>query len=65
MPKAFDKCVDEGGKIRTKRLSKTHYIRMCKDKNGKWHKGYKKKYKKVLKDKKNNPHNSSHKKKKY
>lgn len=29
MPAAFDRCRAAGGKIRTKRLSPTHYIHVC------------------------------------
>ena len=36
MPKAFIKCVNSGGKVRTKRLSKGRYIHLCKTKSGKW-----------------------------
>ena len=39
MPEDFDKCVKEGGKVRTKTLSKGRYIHICYDKNGKSHAG--------------------------
>ena len=29
MPAAFDKCVREGGRVRTKTLSKGRFIRIC------------------------------------
>lgn len=29
MPKLFDKCIKEKGKIRTKKLSKNRYKRIC------------------------------------
>lgn len=29
MPKAFEKCRARGGKIRTKRIDKTHYMHVC------------------------------------
>lgn len=39
MPADFQACVDAGNKVITKKLSKGRYIRLCKDKNGKWHRG--------------------------
>jgi putative hemolysin len=39
MPADFLACVKNGGKVRTKELSGGKYIHICKDKNGKWHKG--------------------------
>ena len=50
MPKAFEDCVKAGGRVKSKRLSKTHYIPIC-FKDGKSYAGHKKKYKKVLKGK--------------
>ena len=38
MPKAFEKCLREGGRIITKTLSKGRYIHICY-KNGKAHPG--------------------------
>ena len=40
MPKDFDKCQREGGKIITQKLSGGKYIHICYDKNGKSHAGY-------------------------
>jgi len=34
MPAAFNKCRAGGGKIRTKRVSRTHYMRICIPKGG-------------------------------
>ena len=48
MPEAFDNCIKRGGRVRTKRLSKTHYIRICFI-DGKSFSGEKREYKKVLK----------------
>ena len=28
-PKAFKKCIKDGGRIRTKKFSKNRYIRLC------------------------------------
>ena len=39
MPKEFDDCVKNGGKVRTKNLKGNKYIRICYDKNGKSHAG--------------------------
>jgi len=39
MPAAFDKCVREGGRIRTKSLPGDEFIRICIDKDGKSHPG--------------------------
>jgi hypothetical protein len=47
MPADFEKCIAEGGKVITKRLNADEYIHACKDKNGKWHEGEVKKYKKL------------------
>lgn len=50
MPAAFDKCVKAGGRVRTKRLSKGRYIKLC-FKDGKSYAGETHQYKKVLKKK--------------
>jgi hypothetical protein len=50
MPKAFDDCVKKGGRVRSKRLSKTNYLPICYIDN-KSYPGHEKKYKKVLKGK--------------
>ncbi len=34
MPKAFDQCVREGGKVRTKSLSNGKYAHICYPKDG-------------------------------
>jgi len=39
MPRDFTRCVSEGGKVVTKKLSGGKYIHLCKDKSGKWHQG--------------------------
>lgn len=39
MPADFTKCEQEGGKMITKSLPDGKYIYLCKDKEGKWHKG--------------------------
>ncbi len=39
MPVAFEKCVREGGRVRTLTLPKGKYIRICYDKKGKSHSG--------------------------
>ena len=39
MPKAFDDCVKNGGKVRTKNLKNNKYIRICYDKEGNSHAG--------------------------
>lgn len=39
MPKEFDNCVKNGGKIRTKNLKDNKFIRVCYDKKGKAHVG--------------------------
>ena len=51
MPAAFDACVKEGGRVRTKRVNANQYIRIC-FKDGKSYSGEVKAYKKVLKGKK-------------
>ncbi len=45
MPSGFDKCVEEGGRVRTKKLSDGRYIHICYDKSGKSHAGEVKKKK--------------------
>ena len=45
MPKDFDACVKNKGKVITKKLPKGKYYHLCKDKSGKWHAGYVKKKK--------------------
>lgn len=39
MPEGFTKCVDEKGKVITKKLKGGKYQHLCKDKDGTWHKG--------------------------
>ena len=39
MPKDFEDCVKNGGKVRTKNLKGNKYIRICYDKNGNSHAG--------------------------
>ena len=39
MPAAFDKCVEEGGRVRTMVLKKGRYMHVCYDKDGKSHAG--------------------------
>ena len=39
MPKDFEVCVSEGGRVRTMPLSKGRYMRICYDKAGKSHAG--------------------------
>ena len=39
MPADFDKCKNEGGRIRTMTLSKGRYMHICYDKNNKSHAG--------------------------
>ena len=48
MPKAFEDCVERGGRVRSKRVNKTQYMRICFI-DGKSHAGEVKAYKKVLK----------------
>jgi bifunctional DNA-binding transcriptional regulator/antitoxin component of YhaV-PrlF toxin-antitoxin module len=38
MPLDFLKCIKDGGKVVTKKLDGGKYIKLCKDKSGKWHK---------------------------
>ncbi len=46
MPTDFDRCVKEGGRVRTKDLGKGRYMHICWDKNGKSHAGEEKTKKK-------------------
>ena len=46
MPAPFLKCVREGGRVRSKRLNKTQYVKIC-FKNGKSYAGEKHTYKKI------------------
>ena len=39
MPEDFDKCVREGGRVRTMKLSGGRYMKVCYDKNNKSHAG--------------------------
>ena len=39
MPADFDKCVKEGGRVRTMQLKKGRYMHVCYDKNNKSHAG--------------------------
>ncbi len=39
MPQDFDKCVADGGRVRTKKIGKNRYIHVCYDKAGKSHAG--------------------------
>jgi hypothetical protein len=39
MPKDFLRCIADGGKVVTHKLSNNRYVRLCKDKKGKWHSG--------------------------
>lgn len=50
MPADFERCIKNGGKVRTKTLSGGKYMRIC-FLNGKSYAGEVKKYKKVLKGK--------------
>ena len=52
MPEAFDNCVKRGGRVRSKRISKTEYVKICFI-DGKSYAGEKHTYKKVLKEKNN------------
>lgn len=51
MPKDFEKCVSDGGKVRAKRLSSKKYITICYI-NGKSYSGEVKDYKKEHKNEK-------------
>ena len=39
MPADFEKCVAEGGRVRTIKVGKGKYMRICYDKVGKSHSG--------------------------
>ena len=39
MPADFDKCVDEGGRVRTMKVKGGRFMRICFDKAGKSHAG--------------------------
>jgi len=39
MPADFIKCVKEGGRVRTVKVGKMKYMRVCYDKKGKSHAG--------------------------
>ena len=39
MPADFQKCVDEGGRVRTLKVGKGKYMHICYDKAGKSHVG--------------------------
>lgn len=39
MPKDFEKCVKDGGKVITKTLNDREYMHICYDRDGKAHKG--------------------------
>ena len=39
MPKDFDKCVKEGGRVRTMKIKGGRYMKICYDKNNKSHAG--------------------------
>lgn len=40
MPADFDRCVKQGGRVRTKTMSGGRYIHICYDKQGKSHAGH-------------------------
>lgn len=46
MPRGFDNCVNQGGRVITKRLSKNRYIHICYADNGKSYSGKVKKRRK-------------------
>jgi hypothetical protein len=48
MPKAFESCVKNGGRVRTKQVNPNQYIHVC-FKDGKSYAGEVKEYKKPLK----------------
>lgn len=52
MPKEFENCVKNGGRVRTKKLKNGRYMKICYDKNGNSHPGEIKKKKQASKDKK-------------
>jgi len=39
LPKDFDKCVKEGGRVRTMKIKGGRYMKICYDKNNKSHAG--------------------------
>lgn len=39
MPEDFEKCVREGGRVRTMTMKDGRYMRVCYDKDGKSHAG--------------------------
>ena len=39
MPAGFDKCVREGGRVRTKKVGKNKFMHICWDKAGNSHAG--------------------------
>ena len=39
MPRDFERCVDEGGRVRTISLKGDKFMRVCYDKEGKSHAG--------------------------
>ena len=49
MPADFDKCVEEGGRVRTMKIGKDKIARICYDKNNKSHMGEVKSRKEVKK----------------
>ena len=51
MPAGFEMCVKKGGRVRTKKVDKSHYMHIC-FLNGKSYAGEVKQYKKVLGKKK-------------
>jgi len=51
MPQAYLDCIKNGGRVRSKRIDKTHYMPIC-FKDGKSFAGETKQYKKILKGKK-------------
>jgi len=50
MPKEFESCVKRGGRVRSKRVDKNNYIKICFI-GGKSYAGEKHRYKKFLKKK--------------
>jgi hypothetical protein len=39
MPADFERCVNEGGRVRTIKIGKSKYVHVCWDKSGKSHRG--------------------------
>jgi len=39
VPADFEKCVNEGGRVRTVKVGKDKYLHVCYDKEGKSHSG--------------------------